>query len=921
MRRLILVSLMLLSGVSAVVFAKGPRQFLDVYDFDKGVDTYHSSLNLPDGFVKNSNNVFFDATAPISKRQGYTITWSTKSYSYTGLWTYTDASNTTWQIARSSDQITANNLSGTIVKIATVSVNNVINEANAFGNAYFVDQTQGVYFWNGTSTTYVAGSPKGSIISQFHNRLWVTGLAVPNGNQLYGSKYYDGTTWATGVLDTDPAQYSIGLNDNFDNLTAEYVYLDTLYLFKHYTIFALYGFGQSTFQISQLTQECGCIDGGTIQTFNGGLKFVSLRGVEDFDGYHCKRISDPVKNKVDPAIQTGSFAQQSWVQSSAADFQTGTSSPTNNLSTTISPGDVIVSSFGATDTTNADFSSGTLTNLVTSNNSIILSTNAAEVSNNSFETGDLTNWTATGGGWQAATTISSFVTDCTITPKSGSYFSYGDEASTVGEVSDWTLTVSLIDAISGTSYGSVAVAYAGNSCTYTQRTLTVSASALRHLVYIQGVGNGPSVPGFKSDSFISNGNSITFWSASNHQQHSGVPNLWEKNIAVDLFEGTPKSTITSGNFASRAFDVVFTSNGYLIANANWTVNTTTPTFVLQQGNTAAGPWSDLTTSTNTTLTFSKEFFRYLSTFTITSTDNALSTLDDVTLVARTTGTYYSAVHNVTSMNSWGNFNVDDATNGGNIAYFVRSSTNSFAVTSSTPAWTSQTKNSSIVIATGTYFQMSATFTITSATFTPTLNDFTFQWFTGNNPTPMASTVWDNRYWLSITTNTADSSNDAVLVLSSKGSWSPLDIHAGGFTQTKGVLYHADSTATGNIYQDNQGYADNGAAINAFIVTRDYSFGQLPADDYLYALYPSADNTGSCAMTFNYGTDRGSTTYNLGSPTLSEFASFSAVRLPLPIDSSHQDFGQSFNFTIGTNDASCAWNFYGFQGVYKSRPVN
>ena len=203
-----------------------------------------------------------------------------------GLWTYTDQTNTTWEIAWSSSQITANNLAGTTVVIASISANNTVGETNAFGNAYFVDQTNGVYYWNGVSSAAVSGSPKGSIITQFHNRLWVTGEAVPNGNQLAGSGYYNGNDWATNIYDTSPVTYSIGLQDNFDNVTAEYVYLDTLYLFKNSSIFALYGFSQITnpFQISQLTQECGCVDGGTIQTFNSAMEFVSLRGVESFNG-------------------------------------------------------------------------------------------------------------------------------------------------------------------------------------------------------------------------------------------------------------------------------------------------------------------------------------------------------------------------------------------------------------------------------------------------------------------------------------------------------------------------------------------------------------------------------------------------------------------------------------------------------------
>ena len=334
MTRKLLALGLCLAWFPSFVHAKGARQTFKTYDFSKGVDTYHNPTTLPDGFSQNSLNVLFDAKAPVSKVPGFAVAWSTKSYSYTSLWTYTDQTNTTWQLARSSDQITANNLAGSIVLVATVAPSNLVGETNAFGYAYFVDQTQGLYYWNGTSTTFVGASPKGSIITQFHNRLWITGAAVPNGNQLYGSGYYAGNTWTTGLNDTDPVQYSIGLQDNFDNVTAEYVYLDTLYLFKHYSIFALYGFGQSSFQISQLIQECGCIDGATIQTYNGGLKFVSLRGVEDFNGYSCTRISDSVKNLVDPAIQSGGFSQQSWVQQTNTDFSAGSANPTFTDSTT-----------------------------------------------------------------------------------------------------------------------------------------------------------------------------------------------------------------------------------------------------------------------------------------------------------------------------------------------------------------------------------------------------------------------------------------------------------------------------------------------------------------------------------------------------------------------------------------------------------
>ena len=232
----------------------------------------------------------------------------------------------------------------------------------------------------------------------------------------------------------------------------------------------------------------------------------------------------------------------------------------------------------------------------------------------------------------------------------------------------------------------------------------------------------------------------------------------------------------------------------------------------------------------------------------------------------------------------------------------------------------QTPNAQITISTGTYVQWSATFTVTSATQTPTLQSGTVQWFTGNKAVPLASTIWDNRYWLSLTTTTSDTSNDAVMVLNHTGGWSIFDIHAGAFTQYKNQLYHADSNPTGNIYLDNQGFSDNGNAINAFLTTKNEGLGDLGSDDYLYAIYPSASSTGNCAMSLSYTMDINSQSYQLGSPLLSEFNSFTSVRLPFPIDSSHQDFGQSVSFTVGTDDSQCAWQFIGLEGLYKQRPL-
>ena len=169
----------------------------------------------------------------------------------------------------------------------------------------------------------------------------MSGVAIPNGSQVYSSAFLSGTNWALGPNATDPVQLTAGLQDNFDNVTAMYAYLDTLYIFKHYAIYSLSDFDQTSFLVSFVSSECGCIDQNSIQTFGGALKFVSLRGVENFDGYRCTRISDAVKDKVDPAIQIGGFSQSSWVQSQPQDWAAGTITPSGSLSTTVQPPNLV----------------------------------------------------------------------------------------------------------------------------------------------------------------------------------------------------------------------------------------------------------------------------------------------------------------------------------------------------------------------------------------------------------------------------------------------------------------------------------------------------------------------------------------------------------------------------------------------------
>lgn len=906
---LILASLFVVGSL----YAQGKPKELDVTDFSKGLDSYHDASVIPEGFVQDAQDVYFERQAPVEKRKGFVIQFTTKSYSFQTIWNYTDPSNVTWLIVRASDTIVAENIaSGTMVRISTVSANDTTDSVNALGYAFFVDQTQGVYYWNGTSSTYVNGSPKGSIITQFHNRVWVAGQAVPNGNILNGSKFLDGTVWTTGVNPTDPVQFTIGLQDSFDNITALYPFLDTLYVMKYTTIYALYGFDQTNFQNSIITRECGCIDKNTIQSYNKGLRFVSLRGVEAYDGYTCTRISDPVKNIIDPAINVTSFNQSSWVQQTAADWTAGVFNPTANLSASIAAPNLTVSSFSVTENSNTQWNSGSSSNTTIYSSYIAISTNnAGTVTDPGFESSSFPNfssaWTssndATGGVSPANGPIS--MGNCTVNSLGTWLAEFGRTNTTV-----WTLLAQAVSTDLSTVYAQTVVTPIINSCTLTTRTLS-SSGVVGKRFKLRFINSAfPSQYLVTTNSYILGGD-LTFQTASDEISFGGGK-IW---MFIDNIQNG-SSTINSGSFTSQVYDTHYTSATYQFSPFTWGNGTSIPTFnLLTSSANPSNNWVTTLTSSGTN-TVGNRYLRYTTTITVTASDDALTQISNATAIAATTGTFTSQCHATTGISTFGNLAItQDISNGGSIAYAVCSSPNSNCSASTCK---NITANSQITVATNTYSNLVASFTVVAATEQPKLQSATVQWYTGAKAPPMASAVFDNRYWLAISTDSSLGSNNEILIQDITSAWTRFSIKAGGLSVIKNNLYHSDSTATGNVYLDDQGYNDNGAAIVAYVKTKDYNLGSQIVDTLFDSVWLSAVNSDSSRLQVMYAVDNGTATYSLASILQSEFGSAKFARIPFPWSSTNPNVGQSIAFTIENNDLNGQMFFEGLSFMYHDR---
>lgn len=77
----------------------------------------------------------------------------------------------------------------------------------------------------------------------------------------------------------------------------------TLIIFKRNSIWALYGYSPSTFQIRNLTTERGCIDPHSVCEIDGGVYFASQYGIEYFNGSEFTLVDSSISNITRPIAQ------------------------------------------------------------------------------------------------------------------------------------------------------------------------------------------------------------------------------------------------------------------------------------------------------------------------------------------------------------------------------------------------------------------------------------------------------------------------------------------------------------------------------------------------------------------------------------------------------------------------------------------
>lgn len=823
---------------------------------------------------------------------------------------------------------------GTAVILATGTLNTTWQCTDSQGKAYcFTAAGDTPIQTDGTkaNTIFFSSAPSGTMATFTPLQLVVAGVSG-NANTIYISAQLAFNNFVVGTLPSSPFTEPIASPGS--RITHLAYYFGRLFWWKDQSFGYATFTGQNDWQLTIVSNQVGTTDNSDAfwnsSGFDSGTMFsgtqqanaytspggIFFRGQDNhvyvYDGYYLTRLSRIITPTVGASSKQKANA---WTQTTQADFQTGSIVPTANLSTTISPGDVIVSSFSTIENSSTQWTSGSTNNTTVFPSSITLSTNnSGNITNPDFESSFIGNWTGSPG----LTKRTSYTQNsCTINPQSGSSFALGNDGSSF--VSIWNLQnigLSTQTVNSGLT----------RDCTWHQYTLTDNADIGKRVKIVvgssSGLGNNISTT---SDSYIWGG-SLTIYAALSDAAS-------KPNVAFDNIQNG-SSTVTSGSFTSQVYNTGFTSATYSLSNFAWTANTSTPTFSLQTSIASNGVFTTLLTSSGTNA-IGNQYAQYVSTISIGATDNALTSITSVSILAQSTGTYYSSVHNAPNLSTWGTFTVDQVIPGvSSITYYTRSSANTFTVLSSTPSWTLQPINGTVATSTGTYMQLRGDFSLSAATEAPTLNDFTLNWFEGAASDKAYIGYFNDAIWFSVSSSSSVSTNNTIFYWDLlNGAWSIYNIPSNGLLVENNALYIGDPTNS-NIYKFGGVTTDNGSAIQSYWRSKSFLFNEsetsgngqtisFPATDDIFVQkeFTQADFVlGESSSTLSY-------TYTLDSKTSTVFtmtafdssASLIQRNFLLPVGK----IGKYYDFQIGDNSTLPAWKMIAHRVHYNAlnwRPV-
>lgn len=880
MRKLLLTFLLCVLGYTT---GYAITRSVEVSSFKRGMDSNSVSHMLHPEAVRLLQNGIVNNDGSVSKRSGY-INYNTNVcndvYSpILELWSFTATDNTKYIVYRTTDTgagyICAGSAQNFSVISGTVSATAPMYTVNTQGKIWFANGVDQVHTWDGVTYSTVTTAETFKYISEFQGR--VVGANTPTKrSSFFLSGYNNGLDWTSGVTkDTSPVEWPIGGTNDGEEITCIFpTYKGQLYFAKRKKLYQFNGYGNATWSLKQLSNEVGCIEQDTVREFNGKLRWLSERGIEEFDGNSINLISYPVDNYLQ-GIVSGVVSEKSWLQDTGAHWNAGTLS---NVSTTTYAGSVESKVVNL----NVDLTTGTYVNCSTASGVLSIDYKNTDSGITEFPSIGAEVFTDTTTYWYslAYDRISGIA-------GYGLYF-YKSPQDYAPYLANATLSASITD---GVNYSSATISMSDGM----GGTFVLDTSALDKYIVLEVVSCIPNP--------IGPGNLCLNNTSNYFLRGSSTPftiKYWDNGAgttvhpAFDIVENSP-SPIATALYTSNVIDIGSdVIPGSIVISS---ISTSTDNYVVygiaeSSDNISYSSFIPVTNGAN--IPASKRYIKFQVAFSIDditppTTSTQLLSISTVTLAYSTTGYFITQPHNIgENISAWSYYWVDEtlssSTTVPTINYYISTATAEGGLGS----FTAISKNAIPSVSTATWVQYKFELIPSIATDTVRVNAMEQLWTEGTYaPKPYAMTYSVNadeyEYWLSF--SSASNKNNRILVFDENAAPSVFTgINAASLLVHDRVFYAGTSDATGLVYRLKQGSTDAGNNIEFILRTGDLVL--TSAQDFKHMRRSIIDlepSVNASELTVGYYIDRGTTKYQLGPVLLNEDVSFITAEVPFKLD--------------------------------------
>lgn len=807
--------------------------------------------------------------------------------------------------------------------------------------------------YDGTSLTFPAGMPQGSILELSQGRL-IVGDINGNPNRVHYSSAGAYEQFTTGVNREDSWFDDIGAPG--DKIRGLKCLFGICFIFKTASITACEVDNQYSTRCSVLSPNLGTTDPSSIIAAGSSVYFRAQdKNYWEINSQGLRQISKKIPNLV--KSQSGGLGggENSNTQTTQADWQAGVQSPTGTYNTTAVNGSVFPSSITFVDTSSADWNAAAsllfIDTLTASGSIQLTSTTAADTWASGLTSGAL-GWTTTAGTWTVdanlgnnyiksgfsggcVSDLNSAIDSTSINFTSGSWkFSYlysaqagGNQCSVLANATSGCFSARF-EQNAGGDYYELLLSEGGSGLGSSTKPLAVQktvagVTTLITSTTITGVG-------------IFNNTSASIYSFEVKKSTDGKFAVYYNNAfvlgtaasEVAITSSTRMRIVASGcsspgvvneftglNFyqyqssgavVSRTFDTAFStptwgnlSSTFTLPSGEGNVNFYTQTSA--DGST----WSTYTASSDTlrNLSPARRYGRYkVEMFTFISTKTP--TISEIALNAATTGFFTTqCIQPNSSISAWGDLNCGTTLTGaGSLVFFATSAATCATLPTTDPgSWqTSVSNNATLSISTNAAVKVGWRSLLGSATDQAQVDVCVLNWNEGT-PAQPAWAAYDsikNAIYWTTTINGASSSNRLLKYDRNLEQWYPFDIPAQAPRSINNVIYFGGaSSGTWNLYGGVD--ADLGASINAYWKSKDVGSDSPFREKDFRTLSILSANSGSGNLTGTYTFSNAETGNYTISLTTGTGINYARNNYNLPKTSPH-DF---INVQVGNNNTT------------------